>query len=85
MQALLSANAVDCVYSHPHCETALKPLTSSTCWQDAYNAVQANPVAASALGNLLRLVNALVNTGNIATLCALPYAADFIVEQQDGR
>ena len=55
------------------------------CCQDAYNAVQANPVAASALGNLLRLVNALVNTGNIATLCSLPYAADFIVKQQDGR
>ncbi|KAL3143305.1 hypothetical protein ABBQ38_002146 [Trebouxia sp. C0009 RCD-2024] len=54
-------------------------------FEDAYNAVQANPVAASALGNLLCLVNALVNTGNFATLCSLPYAADFIVKQQDGR
>lgn len=47
--------------------------------------MQANPVAGSALGNLLRLVNTLVTTGNIATLCALPYAADFIVKQEDGR
>ena len=60
-------------------------LTSSLFWQDAYNAVQANPVAQSALGNLQRLVNTLMNTCNITTLCSLPYAADYTVKQQDGR
>lgn len=55
------------------------------CSQDAYNAVQANPVAHSALGNLQRLVNTLINTSNIATLCSLPYAADYTVKHSDGR
>ena len=53
--------------------------------QDAYNAVQANPMAQGAVGNLQRLVNSLLNTSNIATLCSLPYAADYTVQQPDGR
>jgi len=53
--------------------------------QDAYTAVQANPVAHVALGTLQRLVNTLINTSNIATLCSLPYAADYTVRHVDGR
>ena len=53
--------------------------------QDAYNAVQANPTARGALGNLKRLVNTLINTSNIATLCQLPYAAFYQLQQADGR
>ena len=48
-------------------------------------AVQANPVAHVALGTLQRLVNTLINTSNIATLCSLPYAADYTVRHSDGR
>ncbi|KAL0045451.1 hypothetical protein WJX82_006982 [Trebouxia sp. C0006] len=54
-------------------------------YQDAYTAVQANPVAHVALGTLQRLVNTLINTSNIATLCSLPYAADYTVRHSDGR
>lgn len=53
--------------------------------QDAYTAVQANPVAHVALGTLQRLVNTLINTSNIAILCSLPYAADYTVRHSDGR
>ncbi|KAL0039516.1 hypothetical protein WJX77_000424 [Trebouxia sp. C0004] len=54
-------------------------------YQDAYTAVQANPVAHVALGTLQRLVNTLINTSNIATLCSLPYATDYTVSHSDGR
>ena len=49
--------------------------------QDAYNAIQANPSAHGALGNLQRLVN----TMPVTTLCRLPYAADHNVQAPDGR
>ena len=55
------------------------------CLQDAYLAVQANPTAQDALGNLQRLVNTLLNTSNIATLCSLPFAADHTIQAGNGR